>query len=244
MKFNQHIGLIVAAGLTVSACGAQATDAISQTEFDARVEAVILDNPEIVEKALLKLQKVRRAEMLVETKRKIEGNAEQIYNDPRDFSIGPDDAPVTVVEFFDYRCSACRYSAEWVESLPEKYDGKVRVVFKEFPILSEGSKQAAVAALAAGRLGAYTDMHKALMLDESDMSQEDLKAVAAGLSVDVDALGALMASEELASHIDDNGELAKAIGVDSTPTFVIGDTLVVGGDPEALERQIAAQLNP
>lgn len=243
MNFYKLTSGALGAGLLVAACSADVTEVAPQADFEAKVTAVILDNPEIVEKALIKLQKVRRADKALKTKMVIEENAEQIYADPRDFSIGPENAAVTVVEFFDYRCSACRYSAEWAGSLPEVYDGKVRVVFKEFPILTESSKEAAKAALAAGQMGAYMGMHEALMVNESDMSQADLEKVAADLQIDMSKFTSLMQSDDLEVHITDNQDLAEAIGADSTPTFVINNTLFVGSDLDAMESHISALLN-
>lgn len=244
MRFFKLTSTALGAGMLLTACSADVAETAPQADFEAKVAAVIIDNPEIIEKALIKLQKERRANKLLETKRAIDENSEQIYADPRDFSIGPPEASVTVVEFFDYRCSACRYSADWTASLPQKYDNNVRVVFKEFPILSDSSVEAAKAALAAGKVGAYIDMHTALMLNESDMSQEDLEKVATDLEIDISKFTSLMQSEDLGSHIADNQALAQAIGADSTPTFIINDTLFVGADLEAMDSHLDALLRP
>ena len=86
-------------------------------------------------------------------------NRDALYNQASDPAIGPDDAEITVVEFFDYRCGYCKRSLDFVSGLPAKHDGKVRVVFKEYPILSPQSRQAALAALAAKKQGKYFEMH-------------------------------------------------------------------------------------
>ena len=116
-----------------------------------------------IEEALIALTEKRQAEEDQRTRDAIAENTDRLLNSPGDYSIGPADAKVTVVEFFDYRCGFCKRSASWATGLPEKYDGDVRVIFKELPILSTESEKAALAAIAAGKQGKYIEMHMGLM---------------------------------------------------------------------------------
>jgi protein-disulfide isomerase len=126
----------------------------------------------------------------------------------------------------------------WLTSLPAKFNGKVKVVFKEFPIISDQSQQGAIAALAAGRQGKYVEMHKALMQDTSDMLPEDLAKIAGELNLDVAQFKADLNDKALAKQVDENIKLATKTGTDSTPSFVIGDKLFSGGDRTKIEEKI------
>lgn len=202
------------------------------------VREYILANPEIIEDALIALER-KRVEAEEESKRElVKANSELIFNSSADHSIGPDDAPVTVVEFFDYRCGPCRGSLPTISALPERYKGQVRVVFKEFPILSTESRIASLAALAAGRQGKYFEMHQALMQSPSRFKEEDIVKVAKDIGLDMAKWQEDRADKAFRDQVDRNHFLAQTIGANATPSFVIGDTLFSGLDPAKLETLI------
>jgi protein-disulfide isomerase len=139
---------------------------------------------------------------------------------------GSDDA-VTVVEFFDYRCGYCRKVEETVEKLAAGAPG-VRIVYKELPILGPGSMLGARAALAAARQGQYRRFHESLMSEPGDVSPEMIAKLAADLGLDPARLRRDMDSVEIGEMLGRNQALANALGVESTPTFVIGREMVSG----------------
>ncbi len=208
------------------------------------VHDYILENPELIEQALIELSR-RSNEQEAEAKRQaITDNMSAIYESEHDYSIGPDDAPVTMVEFFDYRCGYCKRSMEWTMSIPEDHDGKVRVVFKEFPILSPESEKAALAALAAGEQGKYAEMHRELMeLDNSTgFTPDEIEAAAERAGVDVAKMRADMKSVRLQKVIADNKTLARKLGIDGTPAFLVGDQMVPGADQAGVDRMLTSAL--
>ena len=214
------------------ACAQGDVDVANKDAIEQIVRDYIMENPEIIEEALIARAQRQQAEETQAVQAAIDENMDAIYNSPADFSIGPDDAPVTLVEFFDYRCGYCKRSADWTLDLPEKYDGKVRVVFKEFPILSAESEKAALAALAAGEQGRYAEMHRELMeLDNSSgFKPEAIDAAAKRAGVDVDKMRADMKSVRLQKVVADNKSLARSIGVDGTPAFFVGNQHVPGAN--------------
>ena len=111
----------------------------------------LVRNPDVLREALDALESARTPNA-----------GSEIADDPRDFAIGPADAPVTIVEFYDYRCAYCHAALEWVIDL-SRTRRDVRVVFKELPILSAASMEAARAAIAAMPQGRYLQFHHALM---------------------------------------------------------------------------------
>lgn len=242
-KFFPSIAAMTAIVLT-PACAQQSVDTADAQAVEQIVRSYILENPEIIEEALIALQAKRTAEETAMASQALAANADALFNTASDYSVGPDNAPVTVVEFFDYRCGFCKRSADWAMALPEVYDGQVRVVFKELPILSAESEKAALAALAAGKQGKYLEMHMALMeLDNSsgfDTAAIDGAAKFAG--VDVAKMRADMNSVDIQRQLAEMTGLARTLGISGTPNFVVGTALVPGADENMVRALIDAEL--
>lgn len=222
-----------------AAC-AQEVNTNDKAAIEKVVKDYLLENPEVIIEALNVLDKRMEAEAAAAAKLALTDNAEELYNSASDYSIGPADAPVTVVEFFDYRCGFCKSAAGWVNSAPAKYDGKVRVVFKEMPILSPESRSAALAALAAGKQGKYQEIHRAMMADRNKFTAADIDRIAASVGVDVEQMRKDMKSKELEKIVQDNIQLAATISGESpsAPTFVIAGEIIRGADINRLEQLI------
>ncbi len=230
--------LLVAAtcGVPLLVACAQANPAEKVSVADrAAVEQIvrdyILDNPEIIEEALIELAARERAKTAI-----------ALASDPRDFSIGPADAKVTIVEFFDYRCGFCKRSMDWVMDTAETHPDDIRVVFKELPILSEESRTAALAALAAGEQGKYMEMHQALMQSRSDFSDAAIDEIARTVGVDVKKMRADMGSRELLQQVADVREQAISVDAGATPTFFINGRVVAGYDEKTLDTIVSEEL--
>ncbi|MEQ8559359.1 MAG: thioredoxin domain-containing protein [Henriciella sp.] len=238
-------GLLCALVFAASACAQGDVDTTDKDAIEQIVHDYIIENPEVIEEALIKLSQ-QADERDAATKREaIRSNMDAIYNSEFDYGIGPEDAPVTVVEFFDYRCSYCKRSMDWALALPEAHDGKVRVVFKELPILSPESEKAALAALAAGQQGKYAEMHRELMSmdNATGFDPEDIDAAAERAGVDVAQMREAMDSVQLKKVVADNKSLARKLGVDGTPAFFIGESMVPGANQEMVSRLIEDELS-
>ena len=220
------------------ACAQQEAGEMTRAEVEEIVREYILTNPEIIEEAIILLTEQQEAEEEARARAAVADRADDLFYDPRDFSIGPEDAEVTIVEFFDYRCGYCKASLDWVMDLPDEYDGKVRVVFKEYPILSAESEQAALAALAAGRQGKYNEMHTALMKSRGAFKAADIDKLAEDVGVDVARMRADMKLTEVRAHVADVRSLAQAIGTSATPTFVLDGEVVTGFNRARLEAML------
>ena len=129
-----------------------------------------------------------------------------------------------------------------INALPAKYQNQVRVVFKEFPILSEESQVAAIAALAAGRQDKYVEMHQAFMKSSSRFTEADIVKIAEGLDLDMEQWRTDRADPALLAQITETRLLAQTVGANATPTFVIGDTLFSGLNRERLDSLITAEI--
>lgn len=154
------------------------------------------------------------------------GRAE-IENDEGSFVGGNPDGNVSVIEFFDYRCSYCKKVHNTVRKLIEK-DGNLRMVYKEFPILGPNSVVASRAALASRRQNKYLPYHNALMSARGSLDRKRIFEIAGDVGLDVDQLGKDMEDPAIAEIISRNHALAQRLNIGGTPAFVIGDEIVAG----------------
>ncbi len=242
------------AGLVMAAFAAPAASAqsgLNETERDEVREIVrdyILENPSIIEEALILLQAQIQAEEAAELaslQSNIPAEADALLRDPRDFAIGPEDAPVQIVEFFDYNCGFCRRSTEWVREVIETHGDNVRVVFKESPIFmtsNPGSGFAARAALASIQQDRYLDFHFALMEHEGGISEPVVRDIARSLNINMRWLQNVMDEEAIALQLDETLELGERVGMRGTPYFIINGTPVGGFNVPLLDALLAEGL--
>lgn len=148
-------------------------------------------------------------------------NHAALFDDPRSPVDGNPQGDVTIVEFLDYNCHACRRMAPILEEAKERDPG-LRVIYKEFPIRGADSTLAAKAALAAHRQGRYVEFHKALINSRGHVTQATIRETADALELDVERLLADMDDAAIAQHIEQNLALAQELGITGTPGLVIG----------------------
>lgn len=218
------LGLLWAAFAAPAA--AQNFNAQEQAEIRAVVRDYLVNNPDVLREALDALE-ARASSQRWRT----------IKSDPRDFAIGPADAPVTIVEFFDYRCPYCHAALEWVSDVVSARRD-VRVVFKELPILSDQSMEAARASIAAMPQGRYWAFHQALMASRGDLTPERIDAIAQGVGIDVARMRRAMASPEITSLLEDNRNRAIEYSISGTPGFVINGELIPGFNQSRLDERL------
>lgn len=243
LRFTPFLALGFA-GLTLLPACAQGGSGTDKAEVEKIVREYILANPEIIEEALVALTEKERVAQASATKAAISDNASALYDHSTDYFVGPEDAAVTIVEFFDYRCGYCKRSAEWTANLPETYDGQVKVVFKEFPIFGGISETAALAALAAGRQGKYIDMHLALMglKSNDDLTEEKIDDLALKLGIDVQKMRADMNSDGVKKQLADMQDLGRTLNIGGTPGYFIGDQAIEGANLPKIDEAIRAAI--
>ncbi|MDB2437217.1 DsbA family protein [Hellea sp.] len=211
---------------------------MKRADVESIIKEYLMENPEILREALIELDKK-------EDRAALAAVADQLYKDPRDVSIGPKNAKVTVVEFFDYNCGFCKQSSDWLKEVMDRHPNDVRVVFKELPILdgrTKTSRNAAKAALAAGRQGKYTLLHFALM-NERSLTQDRVLALAEEAGLDMDKFKRDMEDSEMDRHLDDGLLLANRIpALTGTPFFVINDDFIAGADTTKLDKMLEDAL--
>lgn len=159
--------------------------------------------------------------------------------------LGPEDAPVTIVEFSDYQCPFCR---QWYEEvfikLMAEYPDQIRFVYRDFPLTSihPGAKPAAEAANCAGEQDKYYDYHNALFSGQYDLTRDGFLSIAADIGLNTDNFATCIDSGRYADEVQQDMNDALSIGVQSTPTFYINGTQVVGAQPYATFKSIVDQI--
>jgi protein-disulfide isomerase len=234
---NIFRGLLLALSLLLpAAAGAQELD---EARIKELVYQAIRENPEIILEAVAILQKREEEARNASAASVLESQRDLIERDPNAPVLGNPDGDVTVVEFFDYNCPYCKRVAPIVKQLIED-DPNIRLVYREWPILGEGSVFAARAALAARKQGKYEEFHWAMMNLRGRAEEATVMRVAAQIGLDIDQLRKDMNAPEVQEHIQVSMALTRALGFNGTPSFVIGDALVPGFvEREQLEAYVA-----
>ena len=163
-----------------------------------------------------------------------------------DPTVGPRDAPITIVEFSDYQCPFCvRWHNEVYDALMAKYEGKIRFVYRDFPLyqIHPEAEPAAIAANCAGDQGKYWDFHELIFRGGKDLGAETYNAYAASLGLDQAAFSACLTDDAKRQEITADYEYAGTMGVTSTPTFFVNGIAVVGAQPlEVFTQLIDSEL--
>ncbi len=143
-------------------------------------------------------------------------------------TLGAADAPVTIVEFIDYECPYCQgYAKDTFPQLKANYidTGKVRYVARDFPLAKHGrARPAAIVAACAGEQGRFWAMREALLADAGQLAETDLRRHADALRLDLPAFDACRAQDRHAARLDADFAAARAVGVNGTPSFLVGST--------------------
>ena len=210
-------------------------DAFSDSQksgIEAIVRDYLLKNPEIIRDAFIELQK-RQAQ--AEASEQIAEFADDLFRGTDALIAGNPKGDVTVVEFFDYNCPYCKQAFKQLMQLAEK-DKNVRIVFKEFPVLGDPSQFAARAAIAAHLQGKYFEFHQALLEAPGRANAAKVEAIAKKIGLDVDRMKKDMNSKAVTERIAKIYGLARNLGIQGTPAYIVGNEVIAGAPPDLLEQ--------
>lgn len=217
--------LLLAFGSAIEPAHALSTE--DRKQIDKQIEDYFLRNPEKLEQALENMQAFIEDRSNRQQAAALIQNADKLYRDETDYTMGPTNAPITIVEFFDYNCGYCKRSfAPLMEALKENKD--VRLVFKEYPILGEPSYLASSTALAINDRMKYLTYHSKLMTHSGRVSQAVVEKILGELNLPPQKLQTDARSDKYVLQLAKTRELADAIGVNGTPAFVINGQLYPG----------------
>lgn len=155
-----------------------------------------------------------------------------------DPALGPEDAPITIIEFSDYRCPYCqRFRIETLDALLQAYPDQIRFIYRDFPVV--GGFEAAVASECADEQDEFWAYHDLLFSGEiPEHTTATYLAYAERLSLDLDAFEQCLSEETIASEVEADAVYAAGLGVTGTPTFFINGIPLVGAQPLDIFAQI------
>ncbi|WP_305987462.1 DsbA family protein [Roseibium sp. MMSF_3544] len=230
MRPAAHLRILFSAMLIVPlfAASAVAQD-LSRDDVEKIVREYLLENPEIIAEAFNELQ--RREQEAEEAARlqALNDSADILFNSTRQVVLGNPQGSVTLVEFFDYNCGYCKRAyGDMVRLIEENPD--LKVVLKEFPVLGQGSVEAAQVAVAVNSIAPekYPDFHEALLLSRGQANLASAVAAATDLGISEEELQAAMSTDEAGQTIEEVYTLANRLGLTGTPSYVVGNEVVMG----------------
>jgi protein-disulfide isomerase len=200
-------------------------------EIETIIRNYLIAHPEVLEEAMAELNKRQAVAEAEKHEASVAQNSDTIFNSPRGVVLGNKDGDVTFVEFFDYNCGYCkRAMADMLDLM--KSDSKLKVVLKEFPVLSQGSVEAAQVAVAVRMQDPggkkYLDFHQRLLGGRGQADKARAIAAAKEAGLDVARIEKDLASPEVRATIEENFKLAESMGMNGTPSYVIGKQVVIG----------------
>ncbi|MFY0619978.1 DsbA family protein [Shimia sp.] len=206
-----------------------------ERDLNSRIREYILNNPEVIIEALEVLAAKEQKQAL----RAKLSNHPELFDEPPILGIGHSDAPIRVIEFFDYKCAPCKAVHPYLETLVESHP-KVRIEMRHLPILTPGSERAARFVLAVKTVAGesvYARVHKELWNLRGPLNSARFASIAKGEELDFSTVERVMESEEISQRIAYNRDLAIALGIAGTPAFVTPNSVTVGTvDIEDLKR--------
>jgi protein-disulfide isomerase len=225
--------LAIALALPAAApAGAQSFSPDQRGEIERIIKDYLLKHPELLQEVMSELEKRQTAADAEKHRTAIKELSATIFNSSRQVNLGNPQGDVTVVEFFDYNCGYCkRAMTDMLDLL--KADGKVRFVLKEFPVLGESSMQAAQVAVAVrmqDKTGGkkYLEFHQKLLGSRGSIDKARAVAAAKEVGLDVARIEKDLASEEVKATLEESYKIAEALGLNGTPSYVVGSDVVIG----------------
>ena len=218
---------------------AAVSEPADQAALGKTIRTYLLANPEVLVEAMQELERRQDNQRDATAQKVIQEKQDDLFRDADSPVAGNLNGDVVIVEFNDYQCPYCKRTHQVMKSVVGA-DGKVKVIYKDLPILGEASKIAALAALAATKQDKHLPLHNALMEYSGRLDRDKIFEIAASVGIDRAQLEKDMEDPKLKQIIERNLALATALGVRGTPAFVIGKTFVPGAiDAAALKQLIA-----
>ncbi len=229
--FGLMTGAAIAAfTATTPAAAQQGLSPEQRTAIEALVKDVLLKNPEIIQEALVELERRQQQAQVDSQKQILVTERAAIFDAPKSAIAGNAQGDVTLVEFFDYNCGFCKRSLTDLQELI-KQDPKLKVVLKDFPVLGADSVEASRVAIAVKNQlkgDKYFAFHVALMSTRGRINGAKALEVAKEFGVNLDTAKRDMESAETRSAIEDTVVLGDRLGLTGTPAFIIADEIVFG----------------
>ncbi len=220
-------GTMLAASL--AAVPALALDDAQKKEMGEFIREYLIQNPEVMIEVQTALEAKQQAERANQSTKAVAAYKDDIFSSPNDIVLGNPKGDVTVVEFFDYNCGYCKRAMGDMDDILAK-DKNIRFVLKEFPILGPDSMAAHKVADAVRIIAPekYPEFHRQLLVGQERATEATAISVAAELGLDEAQIRKTMTEKPNDDIVRQAYQLANAIGITGTPTYVVGDEAVFG----------------
>jgi protein-disulfide isomerase len=241
------LALALALGASTAPAYAQSFSEPQRTEIEKIIKEYLLAHPEVLQETMAELEKKQQVAEAEKAKSAIKNHSDALFNSPRQVVLGNPQGDVTFVEFFDYNCGYCKRALSDMTTLLGN-DPKLKVVLKEFPVLGPGSVEAAQVAVAVrmqDKTGKkYLEFHQKLLGGRGQVDKAKALAAAKDVGLDMARLDKDIKSEEVSKTIEESMKLAEALGLNGTPSYVIGNDVVIGavGLPALTQKIQAARV--
>ena len=208
-------------------------------ELEKKIEAFILNNPEVILKSLENFEKKKAEEIEIENKNNIKNLKDNILNSSNGLYSGNPNGEKIIVEFFDYNCSYCKRIHKDLKKLTNKYKN-VKVVYKNFPILSENSVYLAKLALLIADFNndRFQDYHEAILNFKGRLTENDIKKILNDMGLDFEEFHQKTFETRLEKQLQKDVKLAQSLNLRGTPALIIDEEIVFGyiGFDELVQR--------
>ncbi len=229
------VAIILAAVAIYSTCKCKATGGISAEQLTT----VLTQNPQVLDEALKSYEIYQREEAERALQEKLAAFAPKLNDETNLPFVGPKDAKVTIVEFFDFSCGYCKRLAPSIEKIIAD-NADVKVVFKPLSFVSQVSGYQAKAGIAAHKQGKFIDYYKEVMAFQGRMTEADVDAIAAKIGLDINKFKADMNSSETASVLSEVATLANGVEVHGVPAVFVNTKQIQAMSPEPIQEAINA----
>ena len=248
MTIRSRIAFAAAVSLALAGAApavAQSFSADQREEIGKIIKDYLLTHPEVMQDVMAELEKRQQSADAEKHRAAVVENKATLFSSPHQVVLGNPQGNVTMVEFFDYNCGFCKRAMIDMLDLI-KTDNNLKFVLKEFPVLGEGSVEAARVAVAARMQDAngkkYIEFHQKLLGSRGGADKMRALAVAKEVGFDMPRLERDMGSDEVKKTIEENMKLAEALGVNGTPSYVVGEEVVIGAvGLDSLREKISAE---
>ncbi len=224
------VGAALMASALLQSASAAEFSSTQKDEIGGIVREYLIAHPEVLQEAMAELDKRQQAAESEKHQAAVKDNAKALFSSPNQVTLGNPKGDVTFVEFFDYNCGYCKHAMGDMLALLK--DPNLKVVLKEFPVLGPGSVEAAQVAVAVRMQDPtgqkYLDFHQKLLGGRGQADKAHAMAAAKEAGVDMARLEKDMASPEVKTTLQENFKLAETLGMNGTPSYVIGNDVVVG----------------
>lgn len=222
--------ILTLASLMPAAAQAQDKSATDKTAIEAVIKEYLLKNPEVIQEAMVELERRQKEAEAAAVKKITADPKSPLYTSEHHTVVGNPNGDVTLVEFFDFNCGFCKKGLADIVKVIET-DKNVRVIFKEFPILAPGSRDASMVALALREQfdkDKLLKFHVNLLNAKGSIGKEQALGVAKDMGADLKKLDLAMASPGIPLALEESKLLADALGINGTPSYIVAEDLVVG----------------